>query len=78
VDKNHVVVLITDTTGNLGAELVDVFLRDKRVKKVSTLNRPSSGGKGIKARHEERFIDKGLDVGQILDDRLKGMLQVLI
>ena len=64
------VVLITGTTGNLGAQLVDVFLRDGRVKKVYTLNRPSSGAKDIKARHEERFMDKGLDISQLLDDRL--------
>jgi hypothetical protein len=65
-----VVVLITGTTGNLGAQLVDVFLGDSRVKKVYTLNRPSSGGKDIKGRHEERFIDKGLDVAQLADERL--------
>ena len=68
--SSAVVVLITGTTGNLGAQLVDVFLRDRRVKKVYTLNRPSSGTKDIKARHEERFIDKGLDIAQLLDDRL--------
>lgn len=70
VDKNHVTVLITGTTGNLGAQLVDVFLRDGRVKRVYALNRPSSGDKDIKARHEERFIDKCLDVAQLVDDRL--------
>ena len=69
-DKGDVVVLITGTTGNLGAQLVDVFLRDGRVTKVYTLNRPSGGGKNVKARHEERFIDKGLDVGQLFDERL--------
>lgn len=68
--NNHVTVLITGTTGNLGAQLVDVFLRDGRVKRVYALNRPSSGDKDIKARHEERFIDKDLDVGQLVDDRL--------
>ena len=70
VDGNHVTVLITGTTGNLGAQLVDVFLRDGRVQRVYALNRPSSGDKDIKARHEERFIDKGLDVTQLVDDRL--------
>ena len=69
-DKDQVVVLITGTTGNLGAQLVDIFLRDGRVTKVYTLNRPSSGEKDIKARHAERFIDKGLDVAQLSDDRL--------
>jgi hypothetical protein len=69
-DRHHLVVLITGTTGNLGAQLVDSFLRDARVTKLFTLNRPSSGVKGIKARHEERFIDKGLDVAHLADDRL--------
>ena len=71
-DKTEVVVLITGTTGNLGAQLVDVFLRDGRVKKVYTLNRPSGGEKkkDIRARHAERFVDKGLDVVLLLDERL--------
>jgi hypothetical protein len=69
-DINRITVLITGTTGNLGAQLVDVFLHDGRVKKVYALNRPSSGGKDIKARHKERFIDKGLDIAQLVDDRL--------
>lgn len=69
-DTTLLAVLITGTTGNLGAQLVDTFLRDGRVAKVYTLNRPSSGEKGIKARHEERFIDKGLDVALLSDDRL--------
>ncbi len=71
-DTTEVVVLITGTTGNLGAQLVDVFLRDGRVKKVYTLNRPSGGEKkkDIKARHAERFVDKGLDVVLLLDERL--------
>ena len=63
-------VLITGTTGNLGAQLVDAFLRDARIAKVYTLNRPSSGEKDIKTRHEERFMDKGLDVSLLSDDRL--------
>jgi len=65
-------VLITGTTGNLGAQLVDVFLRDGRVKKVYTLNRPSGGEKkkDIRARHAERFVDKGFDLGLLLDERL--------
>jgi len=45
-------------------------LRDARITKVYTLNRPSSGEKDIKTRHEERFIDKGLDVSLLSDDRL--------
>ena len=37
-DRGHVVALITGTTGNLGAQLVDIFLRDGRVTKVYALN----------------------------------------
>lgn len=66
----RLVVLITGTTGNLGAQLVDTFLRDARITKVYTLNRPSSGEKNIKMRHEERFMDKGLDISLLSDDRL--------
>ena len=71
VDKTEVVVLITGMTGNLGAQLVDVFLRDGRVKKVYALNQPSGGGKkDIRTRHLERFVDKGFDVALLSDERL--------
>jgi len=63
-------VLITGTTGSLGSQLLDALLRNQRVRKVYALNRSHGGAKSLKQRHEERFLDKGLDLGLLLDNRL--------
>jgi hypothetical protein len=62
-DKNKLHVLITGTTGNLGSQVLESMLRDKRVERVYVLNRPSSG-ESMK-KHLERFEDKGFD-GRLL------------
>jgi len=56
-------------SGNLGSHLLDALLRNDRVQKLYTLNRPHVG-RNIKKEHEERFADKGLDAGLLSDDRL--------
>ncbi|TFK74139.1 putative aminoadipate reductase [Pluteus cervinus] len=53
-------VLVTGTTGNLGAHLLGQLLRDDRVGRVYALNRPSS--KTSLERHQERFRDHGSDL----------------
>ncbi|KAF8154594.1 hypothetical protein B0H34DRAFT_783744 [Crassisporium funariophilum] len=57
-------ILITGSTGNLGAQLLEALLQDPRVETIYTLNRPSpvSGSSTVLGRHVERFADKGLDV----------------
>ena len=55
------VVLITGSTGHLGAHVLQLLLRDPRVKRVYTLNRVSPLGRAITSRHLDRFRDLGLD-----------------
>ncbi|TFK59329.1 putative aminoadipate reductase [Pluteus cervinus] len=61
-------VLVTGSTGNLGAHLLDQLLRDDRVGKVYSLNRPSS--KTPLERHQERFHDHGLDLALLTSPKL--------
>jgi len=54
-------VLLTGSTGNLGAQLLELLLQDPKVKTVYTLDRPASGSKSVADRQAQRFADKGLD-----------------
>ncbi|KAF9019777.1 putative nonribosomal peptide synthetase [Rhodocollybia butyracea] len=62
------VVLLTGSTGNLGAQMLVSLIGDNRVAKVYTFNRPSTYS--IIARHKERFEDKALDAGLLFSDKL--------
>ncbi|KAH9475908.1 putative NRPS-like protein biosynthetic cluster [Psilocybe cubensis] len=64
------VVLLTGSTGNLGAQILEALLRDSRVSRVYALNRTSSGTQSLKERQFERFVDKGFDVGLLESPRL--------
>jgi FlaA1/EpsC-like NDP-sugar epimerase len=64
------VVLLTGTTGNLGAQLLAELLANKEVEKIYAFNRPGSGSLSILDRHKERFLDKGLDSALLASDRL--------
>ncbi|KJA27591.1 hypothetical protein HYPSUDRAFT_212216 [Hypholoma sublateritium FD-334 SS-4] len=56
------VILLTGSTGHLGAEILQGFLRDPRVERVYALNRASPAGvRTIQERHADRFRDQGLD-----------------
>ncbi|KIK59187.1 hypothetical protein GYMLUDRAFT_44941 [Collybiopsis luxurians FD-317 M1] len=55
-------VLLTGSTGNIGAELLAGLVLADSVQRVYALNRPSSSGVSIVDRHRTRFEDKGLDV----------------
>ncbi|KAF8956587.1 acetyl-CoA synthetase-like protein [Flammula alnicola] len=72
---DEAVVLLTGSTGNLGAQILESLLRDPRVKKVYALNRPSSSPKSVQERQKERFTDKGLDVSLL--ERSSGRLVFL-
>ncbi|TRM56544.1 hypothetical protein BD626DRAFT_618939 [Schizophyllum amplum] len=61
-------VLLTGTTGNLGAELLAMFLADDRVSRVYTLER--AGSVPARERQRARFADKGLDVGLLESSKL--------
>ena len=57
------VIILTGSTGHLGAEILQGLLRDPRVERVYALNRASApGGCTIQERHASRFCDQGLDV----------------
>ncbi|TFK33793.1 hypothetical protein BDQ12DRAFT_727427 [Crucibulum laeve] len=58
-DKLARIVLLTGTTGHLGADILGLLLRDDSVERVYALNR--SGSKSSLVRHQDRFKDKGLD-----------------
>jgi thioester reductase-like protein len=64
------VVLLTGSTGNLGAQLLESLLRDSRVKTVYTLDRPSTGSKSTVERQAQRFVDKGFDPRLLSSSRL--------
>ncbi|KAF9070475.1 putative aminoadipate reductase [Rhodocollybia butyracea] len=63
------VVLLTGSTGNLGAQFLAALLSNESVAEVYTLNRPSSRLSILK-RHQERFKDKDLDLGLLSSEKL--------
>ena len=67
---DETVVLLTGSTGGLGAQILELLLKDTRVTKVYALNRPSSGGKPVEVRQKERFADRGLETLVLKTDRL--------
>ncbi|KAL1743880.1 hypothetical protein HDZ31DRAFT_64623 [Schizophyllum fasciatum] len=61
-------MLVTGTTGNLGAEILAMLLKNERVARVYTLERASSIP--AKQRQHTRFVDKGLDTGLLESKKL--------
>ncbi|KAL1690001.1 hypothetical protein GGG16DRAFT_103377 [Schizophyllum commune] len=59
-------VLLTGTTGNLGAEILQMLLRDERVDRIYTLER--AGSASVIERQRARFADKGFDIS-LLDSK---------
>ncbi|KAL1721938.1 hypothetical protein EV715DRAFT_194194 [Schizophyllum commune] len=55
------IVLMTGTTGNLGADVLAQLLQNERVSRVYTLERAGSSPAAFRQR--SRFEDKGFDVG---------------
>uniref|UniRef100_D8QLB7 Polyketide synthase-like phosphopantetheine-binding domain-containing protein n=1 Tax=Schizophyllum commune (strain H4-8 / FGSC 9210) TaxID=578458 RepID=D8QLB7_SCHCM len=67
-----VTVLVTGTTGNLGAELLAILLKDDRVERVYTLDREASAT--VQDRQRARFADKGLDVQLLKSQKLVALV----
>lgn len=63
------VILVTGSTGNLGAQFLELALQDERVERVYALNRPLAS-QSMLERHTIRFRDKGLDVGLLFSTKL--------
>ncbi|KAJ3743301.1 hypothetical protein EV360DRAFT_90257 [Lentinula raphanica] len=64
------VVLLTGSTGNLGAQILADLLSIDSVASVYTVNRPSKRV-SIQQRHQEHFQDKGLDEKLLNSDKLR-------
>lgn len=64
------VVLLTGSTGNIGAQILTNLLEDKGVYRIYALNRASSGSQTILDRHRTRFEDKGLDASLLKSEKL--------
>ncbi|KAF9044701.1 hypothetical protein BDP27DRAFT_1434674 [Rhodocollybia butyracea] len=62
-------ILLTGSTGNLGAQILESLLRNKSVARVYTLNRPSSQTSMLN-RHCARFQDKALDIDVLSSPKL--------
>ncbi|KAF9072482.1 hypothetical protein BDP27DRAFT_1418094 [Rhodocollybia butyracea] len=62
-------VLLTGSTGNLGAQILESLLRNESVAHVYTLNRPSSQSSMLD-RHHARFQDKALDISLLSSPKL--------
>ncbi|KAE9406882.1 putative aminoadipate reductase [Gymnopus androsaceus JB14] len=69
VDPTQQYVLLTGSTGNLGAQLLESLLLNDSVSRVYTLNRPSSKT-SMHERHLARFQDKALDVSLLSSPKL--------
>ncbi|KAL1663173.1 hypothetical protein GGF50DRAFT_116273 [Schizophyllum commune] len=63
-----VTVLLTGTTGNLGAEILAMLLKDDRVARIYALERVGSAP--VKERQRARFADKGFHVGLLDSEKL--------
>lgn len=55
------VVLVTGTTGGLGASLLATLIQSERVGKIYALNRKSRSGKVLKERQKDVLVERGLD-----------------
>ena len=64
------VVLLTGSTGNLGAQILASVLQDDKIRRVYALNRPCSGSTSMLERHRERFEDRALDPKLLLLEKL--------
>ncbi|KAF9067129.1 putative aminoadipate reductase [Rhodocollybia butyracea] len=67
--RNQEYVLLTGSTGNLGAQMLESLLLKDEVVRVYTLNRPSNRASMLD-RHLERFQDKALDVSLLQSSKL--------
>lgn len=68
-DKTSTVVLITGSTGNIGAQILSNLLGDEGVDRIYALNRPSNSETSAE-RLKARFEDKDLDVSPLATEKL--------
>lgn len=68
-ERRQEYVLLTGSTGNLGAQMLASLLSKDNVHRVYALNRPSTKA-SMKDRHRERFEDKALDISLLESPKL--------
>ncbi|PPQ75729.1 hypothetical protein CVT24_002582 [Panaeolus cyanescens] len=68
--SGKICVLITGTTGSLGAYLLDSFLHNPEVHTVYAYNRPSEK-QSLLQRHQSRFVEVGLDEAGLRSPKIK-------
>ncbi|KAJ7698943.1 hypothetical protein B0H17DRAFT_1167813 [Mycena rosella] len=61
--SGRIVVLLTGSTGNLGADILARLVMHDQVELVYAFNRPSRKDESLISRHHKRFEQKGLDHG---------------
>jgi thioester reductase-like protein len=64
---------LPQTTGGVGAHILEQALKSESIEKVFAVNRPSQA-QSIKARHQATFTDRGLDVA-LLDSPKLSLLE---
>jgi FlaA1/EpsC-like NDP-sugar epimerase len=62
------VVLLTGSTGNLGAELLLRLIQNTNIKTIYAFNRPSS--RNVHERHAEKFKDRGVDPTMLMSKKV--------
>ncbi|KAG6819125.1 hypothetical protein H0H93_015121 [Arthromyces matolae] len=72
--QGPIVVLLTGSTGNLGSEILVNLLKDDRVERVYTFNRPSKRGDPIEERQMKAFNKRRLDTNLLRSEKLSYVL----
>ncbi|KAJ7117635.1 hypothetical protein C8R44DRAFT_832337 [Mycena epipterygia] len=66
----RIVVLLTGSTGNLGAGVLARLLLHDQVDLVYAFNRPSKTDGSMVSRHQQRFKEKGLNLALLESDKI--------
>jgi hypothetical protein len=64
------VILLTGSTGHFGSAVLAQLVLRTHVKKIYAFNRPHKGGKTLKQRHLEAFLDHGQDIALLNSPKL--------
>ncbi|KAJ6534661.1 putative aminoadipate reductase [Mycena vulgaris] len=68
--NGRIVVFLTGSTGNLGADLLAQLVLHDQFAVVYAFNRPSKKNESLVSRHEKRFNEKGLDCGLLKSEKI--------
>ncbi|KAJ6534650.1 putative aminoadipate reductase [Mycena vulgaris] len=68
--KAPIVVFLTGSTGNLGADLLAQLVSNDQVAAVYAFNKPSKKNESLVSRHEKQFKAKGLDCALLKSEKI--------